>query len=102
MEFAAQAVNLLATRGIPPSLLIGHPAPLWPLREAAERHGIPLLETADINDGRAHELIAAEDLDLLVVAGWPQLIRDPLLSACPLGAIGLHPTRLPEGRGWAA
>ena len=108
MEFAAPAVDVLAAQGTPPSLLIGYPPQLGhrsgyaPLREAAERHGIPLLETADINDGRAYELVTAEGVDLLVVAGWSQLVREPLLSACPLGAVGLHSTRLPEGRGRAA
>jgi methionyl-tRNA formyltransferase len=107
MEFAAPAVDVLAARGTPPALLIGSPPQLAhrsgyaPLPEAARAHGIPLLETADINDGRAFELVKRAGIDLLVVAGWSQLVREPLLSACPLGAIGLHPTRLPEGRGRA-
>ncbi|GAA2288413.1 formyltransferase family protein [Nonomuraea roseoviolacea subsp. roseoviolacea] len=107
MEFAAPAVDVLAAQGTAPSLLIGYPPKLShrsgyaPLQEAADKHGIPLLETDDINDGRAHELVTGKGIDLLVVAGWSQLVRDPLLSACPLGAIGLHPTRLPEGRGRA-
>ncbi|MEQ4721517.1 methionyl-tRNA formyltransferase [Nonomuraea sp. B19D2] len=106
MEFAAPAVDVLAAQGTPPSLLIGYPPKLQhrsgfaPLREASDKHGIPLLETADINDGQAYELV--KGMDLFVIAGWSQLVREPLLSACPLGSIGLHPTRLPEGRGRAA
>ncbi|MEV4110291.1 methionyl-tRNA formyltransferase [Nonomuraea sp. NPDC049695] len=106
MEFAAPAVDVLVAQGTPPSLLIGYPQKLQhrsgfaPLREASEKHGIPLLETSDINDGQAYELV--KGMDLFVIAGWSQLVREPLLSACPLGSIGLHPTRLPEGRGRAA
>ncbi|MFI7127207.1 methionyl-tRNA formyltransferase [Nonomuraea sp. NPDC050153] len=106
MEFAAPAVDVLVAQGTPPSLLIGYPPKLQhrsgfaPLREASDKHGIPLLETADINDGQAYELV--KDMDLFVIAGWSQLVREPLLSACPLGSIGLHPTRLPDGRGRAA
>ncbi|MFG1957770.1 methionyl-tRNA formyltransferase [Nonomuraea sp. NPDC049028] len=106
MEFAAPAVDVLAAQGTPPSLLIGYPPKLQhrsgyaPLREASEKHGIPLLETADINDGEAYERV--KEMDLFVIAGWSQLVREPLLSVCPLGSIGLHPTRLPEGRGRAA
>ncbi|MFI7638057.1 methionyl-tRNA formyltransferase [Nonomuraea sp. NPDC049400] len=106
MEFAAPAVDVLVAQGTPPSLLIGYPPKLQhrsgfaPLREASDKHGIPLLETADINDGQAYELV--KGMDLFVIAGWSQLVREPLLSACPLGSIGLHPTRLPEGRGRAA
>jgi methionyl-tRNA formyltransferase len=105
MEFAAPAVDVLVAQGTPPSLLIGYPPRLGhrsgyaPLREASDKHGIPLLETADINDGEAYERV--KGLDLFVIAGWSQLVREPLLSACPLGAVGLHPTRLPEGRGRA-
>lgn len=107
MEFAAPAVDVMAAQGTPPSLLIGYPPQLRhrsgyaPLQEAAAKYDIPLLETADINDGRAHKLITDLGIDLLVVAGWSQLVREPLLSACPLGSVGLHPTRLPEGRGRA-
>jgi methionyl-tRNA formyltransferase len=107
MEFAAPAVEVFAAQGTPPSLLIGYPPQLShrsgyaPLQEAADKHGIPLLETADINDGRTYELVRSLGIDLFVVAGWSQLVREPLLSACPLGAVGLHPTRLPEGRGRA-
>ncbi|MEV1174132.1 methionyl-tRNA formyltransferase [Nonomuraea sp. NPDC049784] len=106
MEFAAPAVDVLVAQGTPPSLLIGYPPNLQhrsgyaPLREASDKHGIPLLETSDINDGEAYELV--KGMDLFVIAGWSQLVREPLLSACPLGSIGLHPTRLPEGRGRAA
>ncbi|MEO3801725.1 methionyl-tRNA formyltransferase [Nonomuraea sp. B1E8] len=106
MEFAAPAVDVLVAQGTPPSLLIGYPPRLShrsgyaPLREASDKHGIPLLETDDINDGQAYERV--KDMDLFVIAGWSQLVREPLLSACPRGSIGLHPTRLPEGRGRAA
>lgn len=107
MEFAAPAVDVLAKQGTPPALLIGYPPSLQhrsgyaPLQEASVRHGIPLLETADINDGQAYDAVMGRGIDLLVVAGWSQLVREPLLSLPPLGAIGLHPTRLPEGRGRA-
>jgi methionyl-tRNA formyltransferase len=107
MEFAAPAVDVLCAQGDPPALLIGYPPDLQhrsgyaPLAEASAKYDIPLLETADINDGQALAFVERLGLDLFVIAGWSQLIREPLLSACPLGAIGLHPTRLPYGRGRA-
>jgi methionyl-tRNA formyltransferase len=107
MEFAAPAVDVLCAQGDPPALLIGYPPGLQhrsgyaPLAAASAKYGIPLLETSDINDGQAVAYVERLGLDLFVVAGWSQLIREPLLSACPLGAIGLHPTRLPAGRGRA-
>ncbi|MBP2325825.1 methionyl-tRNA formyltransferase [Kibdelosporangium banguiense] len=107
MEFAAPAVDILCAQGDPPALLIGYPPGLAhrsgyaPLAEASARHRIPLLETADINDGQVLAEVQRLNIDLFVIAGWSQLIREPLLSACPLGAIGLHPSRLPHGRGRA-
>lgn len=107
MEFAAPAVDVLCAQGTPPALLIGYPDNLShrsgyaPLAEASAKHGIPLLETDDINDGVAHQRVKDLGIDLLVVAGWSQLVREPLLSHCRLGAVGLHPSRLPAGRGRA-
>jgi methionyl-tRNA formyltransferase len=68
--------------------------------ECAER-GIPLLEAEDINAPGTVDAIRASGGGLLLVTGWSQLLSRPLLELCQLGAVGMHPTRLPEGRGRA-
>lgn len=39
------------------------------------------------------------ELDLVVLAWWPYLIREPLLSAPRLGFLNFHPSLLPHDRG---
>jgi methionyl-tRNA formyltransferase len=107
MDFGVTAIDALCDQGTPPALLVGYPPELGhrsgyaSLVAVAERRCLPLLETADINDGRAYREVRDRAIDLLVVAGWSQLVRPPLLMACPRGAVGLHPTKLPQGRGRA-
>jgi methionyl-tRNA formyltransferase len=55
--------------------------------------------TKDIN---APEVVKAIGrCDLLVCGGWSRLFSKELLMVCPLGAVNLHPTLLPIGRGRA-
>jgi len=55
--------------------------------------------TQDINAPEVIEAVGRSDL--LVCGGWSRLFSKDLLEACPLGAVNLHPTLLPEGRGRA-
>lgn len=47
------------------------------------------------------EKIQSLDLDYLFVVGISQLVSKDIIHAPKLGAIGFHPTKLPEGRGRA-
>lgn len=47
------------------------------------------------------EKIQALNLDFLFVVGISQLVSKDIINAPKLGAIGFHPTKLPEGRGRA-
>src|SRR5438445_5736273 len=107
LELGQQALEALCRAGLPPRLALGYAASLShrsgyvSLRSLAERFGFELIETRDINDPELFERVQKVAPDLLVVAGWSQLVRDPLLSSFPLDAVGLHPTALPHGRGRA-
>jgi methionyl-tRNA formyltransferase len=65
-------------------------------------HGVPLVETADVNDPRVVEAVRASGIDWLFIVGWSQIARAEVLAAPRRGALGMHPTLLPEGRGRAA
>lgn len=43
--------------------------------------------------------IKAFNPDLIIVAGWSELLKDELLGIPPLGVIGFHPSKLPYDRG---
>jgi len=104
VEASLYCLKALAFDGAPISLVVGYPESLFTragyvsMRGACNLFSIPLLETEDINAPEVVERIKAAKPKLLVVTGWSQLLKKPLLD---LGAVGLHPTRLPEGRGRA-
>jgi methionyl-tRNA formyltransferase len=71
------------------------------MADLTREHGLRLLETVDINEPAA--LRACEEAEARVhfVIGWSQLVGRNLLKVPNLGTVGIHPTRLPEGRGRA-
>jgi methionyl-tRNA formyltransferase len=64
-------------------------------------HQCPLVHTTDINDPQTVSRIAEDQLDWLFVL-WSQIAKPPLLESLGLGALCIHPTLLPQGRGRAA
>jgi methionyl-tRNA formyltransferase len=68
----------------------------------ALRTRTPLLKVKNINDPEVIASIHAAQLDWLLIIGWSQIARRPILDAARLGALGMHPTLLPKGRGRAA
>ena len=67
-----------------------------------ESRGIPLLKAENVNDQIVIDTVRAARIDWLFIIGWSQIARKPLFDACRFGALGMHPTLLPEGRGRAA
>lgn len=72
------------------------------LDDFCSSHGIPLTKLANINDADAVAAIRAASLDWLLIIGWSQIARPEVLGATRHGALGIHPTLLPVGRGRAA
>ncbi len=68
----------------------------------AKKHNISVLKTNHINDNEAIEAIKEHEIDWLFIIGWSQIASENVIYAPKLGAIGAHPTLLPEGRGRAA
>jgi methionyl-tRNA formyltransferase len=67
----------------------------------AERHGFDLVRTPDINDPDLVRRIDRIQPAVVFVIGWSQLVRSRLLDVPTHGCVGIHPTKLPEGRGRA-
>jgi methionyl-tRNA formyltransferase len=72
------------------------------LDDIAASHGIPLVKVRNINEAESLAAIREADLDWLFIIGWSQIARADVLSAPRLGALGIHPTLLPVGRGRAS
>lgn len=72
------------------------------LDDFCAEHGIPLFKIRHVNDADAVALLRARELDWLFIIGWSQIASADVLTAPRLGALGMHPTLLPEGRGRAS
>lgn len=70
--------------------------------DLAARAGVRLAKFRNINDEDSVAAIRRAELDWLFVIGWSQIAKAHVLQATRNGAIGMHPTLLPEGRGRAA
>jgi methionyl-tRNA formyltransferase len=67
-----------------------------------ESHGAELVKIRHIGDHDALTALRAADLDWLFIIGWSQIAASDVLSIPRKGALGMHPTLLPVGRGRAS
>jgi len=76
-------------------------APLNPMRQVAETHGLPVHAPATINSDEGQRLIESLAPQLLIVCDYGQILAANVLSLAPLGGINLHASLLPKYRGAA-
>lgn len=67
-----------------------------------DRHGVPLIKSRNINDAGVVTAVKAAGIDWLFIIGWSQIAGADVLAAPTRGALGMHPSLLPVGRGRAA
>ena len=68
----------------------------------ANKNNIPVLKANHVNDKVVADRIKSLEIDWLFIVGWSQIASKEVIEAPRLGAIGAHPTLLPQGRGRAA
>jgi methionyl-tRNA formyltransferase len=106
VEVSLACLESLVEEDLPPALSIGYGDALSAASghadagELAARHGFPHVRTDDVNENSLVGRVEALGPSLIYVIGWSQLVRKRLLAAAP-SCVGIHPTRLPEGRGRA-
>lgn len=71
------------------------------LRPLAERAGVPFLAFDKVSEPAVAEFLDCHPPDWLFVIGLSQLMPVDVRDRARAGAIGFHPTPLPEGRGRA-
>ncbi len=107
LRLGVPALEELCAQGRPPDLVVSYPAELAhrcgyvDYESVTRRLNLPHLRVADINGDEARDALASHHIDLMVVAGWSQLVQEEVLASLPLGAVGMHPSPLPVGRGRA-
>ncbi len=79
----------------------GRRPPPNPMRLAAERAGLPVLDPADVNAAEVRQDLASLQPDLFVVCDFGQILSAETLAIPPLGGVNLHGSLLPRHRGAA-
>jgi len=72
------------------------------LSPLANSYGVPVTAVNNANEADCVAAIAKEAPDYVLVVGWSQILKSPLLAVPKLGTLGFHPTLLPQYRGRAA
>jgi methionyl-tRNA formyltransferase len=72
-----------------------------PMAGIAAEQGIPCVSTADGRLTSLADTIRKCRPHYLMVVGWSRLVSEEVLAIPSDGCIGMHPTRLPAGRGQA-
>ncbi len=70
-------------------------------RPLCERFGVPLYEIDNINRVESQALLKKQNLDVLFVIGWSQILSDQTLRLARRGMIGAHASMLPKYPGSA-
>ncbi len=72
-----------------------------PVKQAAERRGIPILQPATLKDATVQARLAEFAPDALVVAAYGLIVPQTVLDLPRLGALNVHASLLPRWRGAA-
>ena len=72
-----------------------------PVKQAAERLGIPVYQPHSLRDPEEQDRLAGLEPDLMVVAAYGQILPREVLSLPRLGCVNIHASLLPRWRGAA-
>lgn len=101
--FGEQVLNALVDRG---ESIVGvfcpldrEGKPVDPIKQAAQKHGIPVFQFKRMRDAEAIETIERLHADLGVMAFVTDIVPDAFIAAPRLRTIQYHPSLLPKHRG---
>jgi methionyl-tRNA formyltransferase len=102
--FAAQVLEGLLNRG---DEVVGvftspQPVPAGPLKEAADKAGVPLFQPGRMRDPGVYDQFRNLNADLGVMAFVTDIVPGNILRCPRLGTIQYHPSLLPRHRGASA
>ncbi len=79
--------------------LLGRPRKVFKIRELAQKYGLALTKSADVNSAPTIAWIRGLQPDLIISVYLNQWIGPGLLGLAPKGCINIHPALLPRHRG---
>jgi methionyl-tRNA formyltransferase len=97
---AALGESPVAVFTLPPSKASRH-SDYADLAPVAARYRVPIVSVDNINDPEALKRLRECDTEYSFVVGWSQICQREFLDLSQKGAIGFHPSLLPENRGRA-
>lgn len=95
---AGHSITAVVTQPDRPKGRRGEPA-ASPVKQCAERHGIPLLQPERIKTPESVEQLKSYEADVYVVAAFGQILSRQILDIPPLGCLNVHASLLPKYRG---
>ena len=102
-ERGVACLRTLLAKGFPVAGVIVHPTPTQSnpsgLAAFAEESRLPIRAPIDVNDSRELAQIAQWRPDVIVLAGYGQIVKRDFIKLAPNGCINLHAGKLPEYRG---
>jgi methionyl-tRNA formyltransferase len=107
LKISWHCLKALCEQGITPNVAFGydpslcHRSGYCDLGDLCEKYHITYHRINDINSDRVADELRRHEIDLFLVWNWSQLVKPPILAIPKQGCIGMHPTRLPIGRGRA-
>lgn len=69
------------------------------LAAAADAAGLPVIQPATTKSEEFNDSLRALNADVLVVASYGEILRQPVLEMCKYGALNVHGSLLPRWRG---
>jgi len=72
-----------------------------PAKELARAHGLPVLQPERVNTTEALDALRALAPDVIIIAAYGQILKQPLLDIPRLGGLNVHASLLPKYRGAA-
>ncbi len=79
----------------------GHKLQPPPVKELAERYGIPVYQPSTLRDEAVREMIRSLSPEAIIVAAYGKLLPKAVLDIPPWGCINVHGSLLPKYRGAA-
>jgi methionyl-tRNA formyltransferase len=108
-DFAVPSLDALVASGLAPVAVVtvpdkpagrGQKVRTSAVKQAAERHGLPVLQPESLRDPAFHDALAALAPDILAVVAF-RILPEPVYRLARLGAFNLHGSLLPAYRGAA-
>lgn len=109
-EFAAAALAALIEAGHDIALVLTQPdrpagrgmkLTASPVKELAQRHGIPVMQPQTLKDEAIQARLASVKADAMIVAAYGLLLPPAVLAIPRLGCLNIHASLLPRWRGAA-